>query len=827
QFEIFVYSPRTEAVHLRGGRVARGGLRWSDRREDFRTEVLGLMKAQRVKNAVIVPVGAKGGFILKRPPKTTDRGVLREEAVACYRTMMGGLLDITDNRVGGGIVHPERVLRYDGDDPYLVVAADKGTADFSDIANAVSESYGFWLGDAFASGGSAGYDHKGMGITARGAWESVRRMFLELGKDIQREPFTVVGIGDMSGDVFGNGMLLSEQIKLVAAFDHRHVFIDPDPDPAASFAERRRLFGLPRSSWADYDPGRLSAGGGVYPRTAKSIRLSPEARAALGVGEVEEFTPNELIRAVLRAPVDLFWNGGIGTYVKAAAERHAEAADRANDPVRIDAEELRCRVVGEGGNLGFTQRARIAFARRGGKINTDFIDNSAGVDCSDHEVNIKILLNAVERAGDMTRKQRDELLAAMTDEVGELVLRDNVLQVLAISMAEAEAPRLLDAQAAQLRRLEATGRLNRELELLPSEEVLAERRQEGHGLTRPEIAVLLAYAKMDLYDELLTSDVTLDPYLANDLVKYFPRPLRKRFRDEILEHRLRREIVATQLANGIVNRTLGAVVDELREETGCGAPEIARAYAVARDAFELVPLWGRIEALADRLSADAQIVLFNEVRHELERGVRWFLGQLPQPIAIAPTVARFGPGVAVLMEQLDAVLAPEVREAFEGRLRAYVGRGLDDALARRLAGLPYLVPACEVVAVAGQTGVEVIEAARVYFALDAALNLDRLRGLLGRAEQRSRWDRLALAALQDDVFRAERRLAVQALADSAAVAAAAGDIDRWLADHGRGVERSRRLLAELESAPAPDVAMISVAVRSLDGVSAALDRPAA
>ncbi|MGI9436445.1 MAG: NAD-glutamate dehydrogenase, partial [Geminicoccaceae bacterium] len=501
-FEIFVYSPRTEGVHLRGGLVARGGIRWSDRREDFRTEILGLMKAQMVKNGVIVPVGAKGGFVVKRPPSSGDRTALQAEVEACYKTLISGMLDLTDNRQGDGITTPMAVVRYDDDDPYLVVAADKGTAIFSDIANEISLTYGHWLGDAFASGGSAGYDHKGMGITARGAWESIKRHFVELGKDCQNEPFTAIGIGDMSGDLFGNGTLLSEQLRLIAAFDHRNIFIDPDPDPTVSYAERRRLIGLPCSSWDDYDLTKISKGGGVFPRTLKSVQLSEEIRRALDV-KAETMTPHDLIRAILLAPVELFWNGGVGTYVKSSAERHADAFDRTNDPVRVDGRDLRCTIIGEGGNFGLTQRSRIEFAQNGGRLNTDFIDNSAGVDCSDHEVNIKILLGAVVDAGDMTSIQRNKLLARMADEVAELVLRNNILQVQAISLAESDPHALLDTQAAFMRRLEARGRLNREFELLPDEVVLAERRQSGLGLFRPEIAILLSYAKMELSDELL------------------------------------------------------------------------------------------------------------------------------------------------------------------------------------------------------------------------------------------------------------------------------------------------------------------------------------
>ncbi|MEM7025396.1 MAG: NAD-glutamate dehydrogenase, partial [Pseudomonadota bacterium] len=627
-YEIFVYSPRMEGVHLRGGKVARGGIRWSDRREDFRTEVLGLMKAQMVKNGVIVPVGAKGGFVVKEPPKTGGRAALQAEVVACYQTLMRGMLDITDNRVGDTVAPPDRVVRYDEDDPYLVVAADKGTATFSDIANEISVAYGHWLGDAFASGGSAGYDHKGMAITARGAWESVKRHFRELGKDCQNEPFTAIGIGDMSGDVFGNGMLQSRQTRLIAAFDHRLVFLDPDPDTETSYAERERLFALPRSSWDDYDRSKISKGGGIFPRTAKAIALSPEVRRALDT-DSESLTPHELIREILLAPVELFWNGGIGTYVKSSSERQAEAADRANDPVRVDGEDLRCLIIGEGGNLGLTQRGRIAFARKGGRINTDSIDNSAGVDCSDHEVNIKILLGAVVDAGDMTGKQRDRLLAQMTEEVASLVLRNNILQAQAITLAEARPQQMLDSQAGFIRRLEAADQLNRELEMLPDEEDLAQRRQLGQGLFRPEIAVLVSYAKMTLKEALIASDLPDEPYLLDMLVKYFPRVLRKRFAEQIGGHRLRREIIATLVANSIVNRGLGEFVSELGELTGRSVDEITRAYIVARDAFALVPLYGRLELLAGELATDHEITLLDQARDGLARGTKWFLRNMP------------------------------------------------------------------------------------------------------------------------------------------------------------------------------------------------------
>ena len=606
RFEIFVHSPRVEGVHLRGGSVARGGLRWSDRREDFRTEILGLMKAQMVKNALIVPVGAKGGFVVKRPG---------DQVVECYTTFISGLLDITDTISGGEVVPPADVVRHDGDDPYLVVAADKGTATFSDIANGVAEEYGFWLGDAFASGGSVGYDHKAMGITARSAWVSVQRHFRELGVDVQAEDFTVAGVGDMSGDVFGNGMLLSQHIRLVAAFDHRHVFLDPDPDAARSCEERRRLFEKPRSSWDDYDRELISEGGGIYPRTAKSIEITPQVREALEI-DAERLTPSELIQAILRAPVDLLWNGGIGTYVKASFETHADVGDKANDAVRVDARTLRARVVGEGGNLGFTQRGRVEYAAGGGRINTDAIDNAGGVNCSDHEVNIKVLLDSVVDAGDMTVKQRNALLAEMTEAVAERVLRGSYTQTQALSLARAQAPAMLDVHDRMMRDLEAAGRLDRALEALPDSETVAERRQAGAGLTQPELAVVLAYSKITLYAELLETDLPEDQALGAELSRYFPAPLPERFGEQIAAHRLRREIVATRVTNDLVDRAGTTFVFRLREDTGAAAADIARAYAVARDVFDVRSLWADVEALDGQVAADVQYeMLLGEPAH--------------------------------------------------------------------------------------------------------------------------------------------------------------------------------------------------------------------
>lgn len=819
-YEIFVYAPFVEAVHLRGGKVARGGIRWSDRREDFRTEVLGLMKAQMVKNSVIVPVGAKGGFIVKRPPAGGDRQAMLAEAIRCYETFLHGMLDITDNRTPDGIAPPPAVLRYDDDDPYLVVAADKGTATFSDFANRIAVARGFWLGDAFASGGSAGYDHKVMGITAKGAWESVRRHFRESGLDPDQEPFTVVGIGDMSGDVFGNGMLLSDKIRLIAAFDHRHVFLDPAPDIAASFAERQRLFALPRSSWADYDPGLISAGGGVFPRTAKSIALTPEVQAALAV-TAASLAPAELIQAILKAPVDLLWNGGIGTYVKARAEGQAAAQDRSNDPVRVDGEDLRCKVLVEGGNLGLTQRGRIAAALAGVRLNTDFIDNSAGVDCSDHEVNIKILLGDVVASGDLTLKQRDETMARMTDEVSLLVLRDNILQNQALSMGQAMAPELLDAQARLMRQLERHGRLNRELEYLPTDSEIDLRRKAGRGLTRPEAAVLLANAKMSLYAELLATELPDRQYFSLDLAKYFPRELRRRFPEAIGRHRLRREIVATALANSLVNRGLDVFVSELRDETGASLDNITLAYVIARDAFGLLPFWAEVEALPRSVPADLQISLLLSARAALVDGTRWFVAHGDRPLVIRDQVGHFKPAIRAVMDALPQVLPPEASAQLQTESGLMASRGLADGIAANAAALPFLLPASDAALVARREPAaqnDPVRAARVLFALDQAMDLDGLRARAAAAPIRSRWDRLALTGLRDEIAAILRRLTSQALAHGVATddpvstgQAVRGFLERQVHGHTRFQELSQ----DLARAGTMDVSMLAVAVRVL------------
>ncbi|HEU5143503.1 MAG TPA: NAD-glutamate dehydrogenase domain-containing protein, partial [Solirubrobacterales bacterium] len=814
KFEIFVCSSRVEGVHLRGGAIARGGLRWSDRPEDYRTEVLGLVKAQMVKNTVIVPVGSKGGFVLKKAPPASDRDAFLKEGIACYQDYLRGLLDLTDNLVGGKTVPPPQVVRIDGDDPYLVVAADKGTATFSDIANAISIEYGHWLGDAFASGGSAGYDHKAMGITARGAWESVQRHFRELGVDVSTTDFTVVGIGDMSGDVFGNGMLLSRHIKLVGAFDHRHVFLDPNPDPEQSILVRERLFRLPGSSWADYEAGLISRGGGVFPRTAKSIPISPQVRAAVGV-EAELLTPGELIQALLRAPVDLLWNGGIGTYVKARSERHAEVGDRANDAVRVDAEDLRARVVGEGGNLGFTQRARVAYALGGGRIFMDAIDNSAGVDCSDHEVNIKILLDAIVADGDLTGKQRNELLAEMTDEVATLVLRDNYDQAQALTSSATQAASMAEVHERYVRSLEQTGVLNRELEFLPSIETFEERAAAGGGLTAPEFAILLSHTKVALSQALLASDLPDDPYLSTELAAYFPTRLSERFPEQLERHSLRREIIATRIANDLVNRAGTTFLFRLGDETGAAPDEIARAYTAAREVTGLRELWAAIEALDGKVPAKTQTAMLLRSRILLERTTRWLLRHRRRPLDIAETVERYAAGAAAVAEALPALLGASALEEAKGRAKALTDDGVPAELAGYVSRLLSLVPAPDLVEIAAASGLDVTSVAETYFALGERLELQWLRDRIVGLPRDTRWAAMARAALRDDVYAEQAGLTAHVVRSGANGQSARELVESWLARNGAAVERSRQVLADIRSSGTLDLARLSVAVREL------------
>ncbi|WP_128000843.1 NAD-glutamate dehydrogenase [Piscinibacter defluvii] len=805
-YEIFVYAPRFEGIHLRGGKVARGGLRWSDRAEDFRTEVLGLVKAQMVKNTVIVPVGSKGGFVLKKAPPAGDRDAFMKEGVACYQDYLRGLLDLTDNLVGGQVVAPPQVVRHDGDDPYLVVAADKGTATFSDFANAVSAEYGHWLGDAFASGGSAGYDHKGMGITARGAWESVKRHFRELGVDTQSQPFTVVGVGDMSGDVFGNGMLLSRHIRLVAAFDHRHVFLDPDPDPAVSFAERERLFKLPRSSWADYDLQKISAGGGVWARGEKSIPLSPQVRAALGI-TAERLTPNELLSAILAAPVDLLYNGGIGTYVKASDETHAEVGDRASDAIRIDGRQLRCKVVGEGGNLGFTQRGRIEAAQAGVRINTDAIDNSAGVDTSDHEVNIKILLGLAVADGELTVKQRNTLLAQMTDDVAALVLRDNTFQTQCLSVLNRLGPRLLDAEIRFMRFLERQGRLNRAVEFLPDDDELAQRQAHGEGLTTPERAVLLAYCKMWLFDEILASDLPEDPWVGTALARYFPALLREKFGAWIPRHPLKREIVATHVLNSMVNRVGITFTHRIIEATGAKPAQVVRAYLAAREVFGHVALWQQVEALDNRVPDALQAELLIEEGWLTSRATTWFLRSRRLADPMEQTVARFTPAVAALRDRLEPA------EAAQPRTQGWITAGVPAPLAARIACADGLVAALDVAEVAEAAQRPLPEVAEVFAAIGARLGLARLRVQIDALPGGSHWQGLAKGALRDDLAGLQRAITQDAV--SGGEGSAAQRLAAWEERNAAVLERAGKLLVELADAKSADLAMLSVALREL------------
>jgi glutamate dehydrogenase len=805
-YEIWVYSPRFEGIHLRGGKVARGGLRWSDRPDDFRTEVLGLMKAQMVKNTVIVPVGSKGGFVLKKAPPASDREAFMKEGVACYQEYLRGLLDLTDNLAGDQPVPPPQVLRIDGDDPYLVVAADKGTATFSDYANAISAEYGFWLGDAFASGGSRGYDHKAMGITARGAWESVKRHFRELGFDTQATDFTVVGIGDMSGDVFGNGMLLSRHIKLVAAFDHRHVFIDPDPDPQASFAERERLFALPRSSWADYDAKLVSAGGGVWSRSEKSVPLSPQARAALGI-EAEALTPAELVSAILKAPVDLLYNGGIGTYVKAHGETDAEVGDRANDAVRINGAQLRCKVVAEGGNLGFTQRGRVEAALAGVKINTDAIDNSAGVDTSDHEVNIKILLGLAQSDGELTDKQRNTLLPQMTEEIAALVLRDNYFQTQALSVGGRIAARQLEEQARFIRFLEKKGVLDREIEFLPSEEEIADRKARGLGLTSPERAVLLAYSKMWLNDELIASDLPEDPWIATALERYFPSQLKERFAAYIPRHPLRREIIATHVLNSMVNRVGPTFVHRLGEITGATPPQVVRAYLASREVFGLVALWQQIEALDAQVPDELQAELVITVRSLAMRSATWFLRSRRLFEPTQQQVARFAPAVQALRAHMEA------RRATSPRAQRWIDAGVPAPVAVQVDGAGMQFYALDIAEIAEASHKPLELTAQVHAGVGERLGLERMRQQIEQLPAESFWQSLAKLALNDDLTDLQRSIAQQAIGHQDGDADAI--LDRWEHGNRQALERAQRLLQELRDTGTGDLAMLSVALREL------------
>jgi glutamate dehydrogenase len=828
KFEIFVYSPRLEAVHLRFGRVARGGLRWSDRLEDFRTEVLGLVKAQEVKNAVIVPSGAKGGFVCKQLPDPAGREVYQAEVLACYQTFIAAMLDVTDNIEADKVVPPPQVVRRDGDDPYLVVAADKGTATFSDTANEVAARYGFWLGDAFASGGSEGYDHKKMAITARGAWESVKWHFAALGMNPDTDDFTVVGVGDMSGDVFGNGMLLSRHIKLVAAFDHRHVFVDPDPDPAASFAERSRMFELPRSSWADYDQALISPGGGVWPRSVKSVPVSPRARTALGIDAgVTMVSPDELISAILVAPVDLLWNGGIGTYVKASSESHADVGDRSNDAVRIDASRLRARVVGEGGNLGFTQAARIEYSLGGGLMNTDFIDNSAGVDTSDHEVNIKILLADAIRDGVIPASARHQLLNEMTDEVAALVLRHNYRQNMALAVARSQVPSLFHVHVRYLRKLIRDKRLHQERDVLPDEREIAERRSSGAGLTSPELALLLAHTKISAGEDVLESSLPDDPYLRRVLDAYFPAPLRARFADRMESHPLRREIITSSAVNEMIDSSGTTFLFRLVEETGASVPDLTRAWLVAREVFDLPAFWRQVEELEGQVGIAAQITLLLEGRKLTERAVRWLLQNRRPPFDIQATVAFFADGVWTVRSGLPKLLTGRDLAGFEERRDSYLDLGVPGELAERVAAMVPTYSAFGIVQAAASAGYGIEETAEVYFDLADRLQITRLRDRITALPREDRWSTMARAALRDDLYTAHASLTEDVLGVSGPEVARTPEerLAAWASRNEAAAAMATQTLGEIWESERFTFTTLSVALRAIRTLVAASSLP--
>ena len=813
-FEIFVCSPKFEAVHLRCGKVARGGLRWSDRKEDFRTEILGLMKAQQVKNAVIVPSGAKGGFVPKQLPMNGTREEILAEGISCYQLFIRGLLDLTDNYKEGKIIKPANVICYDEDDPYLVVAADKGTATFSDIANAISLEYGFWLGDAFASGGSVGYDHKKMGITARGAWESVKCHFYEMGRDPQTSDFTVVGIGDMAGDVFGNGMLRSRHIKLLAAFNHLHIFIDPDPDPETSFEERERLFNLPRSSWSDYDKKLISRGGGVFNRSAKSISVSKEMKEVFAIRQ-SSIEPNELIRMILRAKVDLLWSAGIGTFVKAQDESHADVGDRSNDAIRINGKQLRCKVVGEGGNLGLTQLARIEYSVHGGRIYTDFIDNSGGVNCSDKEVNIKILLNSAVAAGDLTEKQRNELLVEMTDAVAKLVLRDNFAQPRAINAAASQSARLIDLHGRYINELERLGKLDRSLEFLPDDKTMMDRKLQGQGLSRPNLAVLLCYSKTILKEDILNSNVPEDPFFKEILINSFPSPLRERFKKQMQNHPLRREIIATRLSNIIINEMGFTFIYRQQDETGAPVSAIVRAYMIARAVLNLETIWQEIDALGTTITAEKQIELTMLYLRLLRRITRWFLRSQRMRLDVTKAVKLYSPGMQELKKVLPMKLSGGYQAQFESHVNEYLALNIPPYLAHELALTRALFAAMDIIEVSHLVDLDVAKVAEVYFEMGEFLDLPWIRTQVIIHPADNHWESLSREALRDDLDWQQRQLTAGIIHFGDKTKDYKKVIETWSKSYAALIERWQQVLVDLRASSAFSYTMFFVAIREL------------
>lgn len=814
-YEIWVYSPKVEGVHLRSSKVARGGLRWSDRREDFRTEILGLMKAQKVKNAVIVPSGAKGGFVPKSLPMNGSREEIMQEGVNCYRTFIRGLLDITDNLITGEVVPPIDVVRYDENDPYLVVAADKGTATFSNFANEIAAEYKFWLDDAFASGGATGYDHKKMGITARGAWESTKRHFREMDINTQEQDFTVVGIGDLAGDVFGNGMLQSQHIKLLAAFNHMHIFIDPNPNPIESFKERERIFNLPRSTWEDYNSELISKGGGIFKRSLKSITLTPEIKSTFGIDK-DQIEPNELIKAILTSNVDLLWNGGIGTFVKASNEINEYVGDKTNDAIRVNGRDLNCKVVVEGGNLGFTQLGRVEFALKGGRIYTDFIDNSAGVDCSDHEVNVKILLNEIVTNGDMTIKQRNELLAAMTDDVGNLVLRDNYMQTQALSIATRQAAKTYDLYIRFMQDMVNMGKLDRIIEFLPDDKQLQERKGLGQTLTAPEIAVLLAYSKMQLKDDILQSDLPEDDYLAQVMTTAFPTEINRSYHDAMMHHSLRRELIATQLSNIIINYMGITFVNRIVEETGASVAAIVRAYAIASNVFNAHELWHQIEALDYKVDSEVQYDMMQSVTRLLRRATRWFLRNHRTNLHdISGVVELYKGEVTDLYDKMPDLLSGAARNYYQHFYQQYYDAHVPEELARQVAITIAMFASLDIIAASIENQFNPKETAGLYFTLGAHLELGWLRANIINQNEESHWDALGKAALRDDIDLQHRELVTAILTLTPDSSSADISLQNWAELHHSLLERWQRVLLGLKSTNNVTFVMYAVAIREL------------
>lgn len=812
-FEIFVYSPRVEGVHLRYGKVARGGLRWSDRREDFRTEVLGLVKAQQVKNTVIVPVGSKGGFVCKQLP--TEREAFIKEGQECYKIFIRGLLDITDNIERGEIVPARDVVRHDEDDAYLVVAADKGTATFSDIANGIANEYNFWLGDAFASGGSVGYDHKKMGITAKGAWESVKRHFREMDIDCQTTDFTVVAIGDMAGDVFGNGMLLSKHIRLQVAFNHMHIFVDPNPDAATSYPERERLFNMPRSSWEDYNKELISAGGGVFSRAAKSITLSPEMKKMLGTKKAS-MTPNELMKASLMMEFDLLWNGGIGTYIKHSKETDADVGDRANDALRINGRDLGAKIIGEGGNLGATQLGRVEFAAKGGRVNTDFIDSVGGVACSDNEVNIKILLNGLVAEGDLTRKQRDELLYSMTDEVSELVLKDCYRQTHTISITQSKGTSTLKEKIRFIHALEKEGKLNRAIEFIPSDEELAERAAAGKDLTRPELSVLVSYAKMVLKESLVSDEITENPYYRQLLVKSFPRPLREKFNDAMNNHPLRKEIIATKLANSIVNDMGLNFMVRMHEETGANEAEIAMCYSIASEIFEMRETWSSISALDNKIPAAVQTEMLYQLRRTVRRATRWFLRHRNKSQTIEQGIEFFAPTFKDLSDNLNTYMIEKENDRIVIEANKLIDAGVPTDIANRIVSLSSLFSVMDLAEVANSSGKSISMVSNTYFKLGARMGLHWFLEQITKQPVANHWQALARSSYREELDWQQRTLSEVVLnsfeGDESDVDS---QIDEWMDSQDLLLQRWKQMLAEFKTSQSHDFAKFSVALREL------------